>query len=271
MKKGSLSPECERSFFPVNRICTLAEAMATVPDGAMLGLGGNTLNRAPMAAVYELIAQNRRNLRLVKTAGGLDIDLLCRAGCVSTVDAGFISCESEFGLAQHYRRAVQRGEVTAHEHACYTVISALRAASCGLPFMPVRGLQISDLRRVNDYFRDVTDPFSGEKIAAVRALAPDVSVLHVQEADAAGNARIWGPVYEDALLARASGRVIVTAERIVGDGYFAAQREKPQIPGFLVSHVVHAPRGAAPCCCPEEYGIDGEEIRRALAEGGEKG
>ena len=252
----------------MEKICGLAEAIGSIPDGAMVGLGGNTLNRAPMAAVREIIAQGKRGLRLVKTAGGLDIDQLCGAGCAATVDAGFISCESEFGLAQHYRRAVQKGEVVAHEHACYTVISALRAASYGIPFMPVRGLQVSDLRKVNDYFRDVTDPFGGETLAAVQALAPEVSILHVQEADARGNGRIWGPVYEDALLARASGRVILTAERIVGDGYFASQREKPQIPGFLVSHVVHVPRGAAPCCCPEEYGVDGEAVSRALAEGG---
>ena len=93
-----------------------------------------------MAAVREMIRQGKRGLRLVKTAGGMDVDLLCRAGCVSTVDAGFISYESEFGLAQFYRKAVQQGEVIAHEHACYTVISALRAASYGIPFMPVRGL-----------------------------------------------------------------------------------------------------------------------------------
>ena len=100
--------------------------------------------------------------------------------------------------------------------------------------------------------------------------APDVSVIHVQEADAFGNARIEGPVYEDALLARASKRTIVTAERIVGDGYFAARREKAQIPGFLVSHVVHCPRGAAPCACAEEYGIDEAAIRAARGEGGRR-
>ena len=250
----------------MNRICTLEQAVASLEDGALIGLGGNTLNRAPMAAVREIIRQGRRGLRLVKTAGGMDIDLLCREGCVSSVDAGFISYESEFGLAQFYRRAVQRGEGIAHEHACYTVISALRAASCGVPFMPVRGLQISDLRKVNDYFAEVQDPFTGERLAAVRAIAPEVSFLHVQEADAAGNGRIRGPVYEDALLARASRRVILTAERIVGDAFFAGEAEKPQIPGFLVSHVVHCPRGAAPGCCPGEYGIDAEAIRRERGE-----
>ncbi len=254
----------------MDKRCSLEEAVSSLPNGALTGLGGNTLNRAPMGAVREIIRQGKRGLRLVKTAGGMDIDLLCKAGCAASVDAGFISYESEFGLAQFYRRAVQRGEVIAHEHACYTVISALRAASYGIPFMPVRGLQISDLRRVNDYFADVKDPFTGEVLAAVKAIAPDVAFLHVQEADAAGNARISGPVYEDALLARASKRVIVTAERIVGDRFFAGEAEKPQIPGFLVSHVVHLPRGAAPGCCPGEYGIDRDTIAQARAEGGKQ-
>ena len=252
----------------MDKRCDLSTAVSSLENGALVGLGGNTLNRAPMAAVAEIIRQGKKGLHLVKTAGGMDIDLLCRAGCVSTVDAGFISYESEFGLAQFYRRAVQRGEVIAHEHACYTVISALRAASYGIPFMPVRGLQISDLRKVNDYFSEVKDPFSGEVLAAVKAIAPDVCFLHVQEADAFGNGRIQGPLYEDALMARASKRVVLTAERIVGDGFFASEREKPQIPGFMVSHVVHMPRGAAPGCCPEEYGVDSEKIRAAREEGG---
>ena len=99
----------------------------------------------------------------VKTAGAMDVDALCLAGCAASVDAGFISYESQYGLAQRYRRSVQSGLVRANEHACYTVISALRAASYGIPFMPVRGLKVSDLRKVNDYFADVTDPFTGEE------------------------------------------------------------------------------------------------------------
>ena len=249
----------------MNKLCTLSEAAARIPDGAMLGLGGNTLNRAPMALVFELIRQGRRGLRLVKTAGAMDIDMLCLAGCAASVDAGFVSYETQYSLAQNYRRAVQRGEVVAHEHACYTVISALRAAASGIPFMPVRGLQTSDLREKNDYFADVTDPFTGEKLAAVRALRPDFALIHVQAADARGNARIDGPVYEDALLCRAAKTVILTAERIVGEGFFAREERKADVPHFLVSSVVHMPRGAAPGACEGCYEPDGAALRAFLS------
>ena len=179
----------------MGKLMDLAQAVGGVPDGALLGLGGNTLNRAPMAAVMELARQGKRGLRLVKTAGGMDVDLLCLAGCVASVDAGFISYETAYSLCQNYRRAAQSGEVVAHEHACYTVISALRAASYGIPFMPVRGLKESDLVAANDYFAAVNDPFTGETLNAVRAIRPDVCILHAQLADEHGNARVEGPLY----------------------------------------------------------------------------
>ena len=248
----------------MTRQMPLAQAMQTIPDGALLGLGGNTLNRAPMAAVMELARQHKRGLRLVKTAGGMEVDLLCFAGCVQSVDAGFISYETEYSLCQHYRKAVQNGEVVAHEHACYTVISALRAASYGIPFMPVRGLQVSDLVAANDYFAPVTDPFTGETLNAVKAIRPDVCVIHAQLADEQGNALIEGPKYDDVLLSRASKTTLVTAERIVGPEYFANSPVKADIPHFLVSAVVYAPRGAAPSACHGLYGVNGEDLRAFL-------
>lgn len=245
----------------MSKLTDLTSAIQRVPDGALLGLGGNTLNRAPMAAVMELARQDKRSLRLVKTAGGMDVDLLCLAGCVQSVDAGFVSYETEFSLCQHYRAAVQQGRVKANEHACYTVISALRAASYGIPFMPVRGLKESDLIAANDYFATVTDPFTGEILQAVRAIRPQVSILHVHLADAEGNALIEGPQYEDGLLARASESVIITTERVVSSDFFAGSRHKAGIPRFLVNSVVHAPRGAWPCACHDICGIGEEAIR----------
>lgn len=248
----------------MNKLCSIEEAVALIHDGDCVGFGGNTLNRAPMAAVFEIVRRGIKNLRIVKTAGAMDVDALCMGGCAATVDAGFISYESQYGLAQRYRASVQKGLVKANEHACYTVISALRAASYGIPFMPVRGLKVSDLRKVNDYFADVTDPFTGETLAAVKAIRPDFAVIHAQIADAQGNVLIEGPQYEDVLLSRASRKVIVTAERIVPDGWFAANEHKADIPHFMVAAVVHARRGAAPCACYGYYQPDDRSIRAFL-------
>lgn len=240
----------------MSKLMSLTQAVELIQDNDIVGIGGNALHRAPMALVSEIARQNKKNLHLVKTAGAMDVDLLCLAECVSSVDAGFISYETEYSLAGHYRKAVQSGAVKGNEHACYTVISALRAASMGIGFMPVRGLQISDLIDVNDYFTRISDPFSGEMITVVKAIAPDVAILHVQEADVNGNARITGPKFEDVLFSRAAKKVILSAETIVPESKFVFSKEKADIPHFLVSAVVHAPKGAAPCSCPSKYDID---------------
>ncbi|MEM1484472.1 CoA-transferase [Oscillospiraceae bacterium PP1C4] len=246
----------------MSKLITLQEAAKLIQNGDTVGIGGNVLHRAPMAMMRELARQRKKELRLVKTAGAMDIDLLCLAGCAFSVDAGFISYESEFGLASHYRKAVQEGIVRGNEHACYTVICALRAASFGVGFMPVRGLQTSDLINANDYFQRINDPFTGESITVVRAIVPDVAVLHVQEADANGNGCISGPKFEDILISRASRKVILMAEKIVPDTAYSFSQEKADIPHFLVDAVVHAPKGALPCGCPGFYDIDRAQLDR---------
>ena len=133
----------------MNKLMPLTQAVEMIKDGDTVGIGGNVLHRAPMALIREIARQGRKNLRIVKTAGAMDVDLLCLAECVYSVDAGFISYETEYSLAGHYRKAVQNGIVKGNEHACYTVISALRAASAGIPFMPVKGLQMRDVVAVN--------------------------------------------------------------------------------------------------------------------------
>jgi len=244
----------------MSKILSLQEATALIHDGDTLAIGGNVLHRAPMAFVRELARQKKKELKMIKTAGGMDVDVLCLGKCVYSVDAGFISYESEFGLAQHYRKSVQSGVVKGNEHACYTVISALRAASAGIPFMPVKGLQVTDLMKVNDYFDKVQDPFSGEWVNVVKAIKPDVVVIHVQEADEQGNAIIYGPKFDDVLMSRAADQVIITAETIVPANRFAFAKEKADIPHFMVKAVVHAPRGAYPCSCADKYDIDKIDI-----------
>jgi glutaconate CoA-transferase subunit A len=233
----------------------LADVIATIEDGSCLALGGNTLHRAPAAAVHELVRQGRRGLEIVKTAGAYDVDLLCAMGCVSSVSAGFVGYETVFGLAPSYRRAVESGAVEAREHACATVIAGLRAAAQGVPFMPLNGLQGSDLPEARG-FATVRDPYSGREVVAVPSIVPDVALIHVQEADAEGNGRIWGSVFEDTLMVRAARRVILTAERIVDGATFAEAPDRTDVPGFLVEAVIEVPGGAWPTSCAGLYSYD---------------
>jgi glutaconate CoA-transferase, subunit A len=247
-----------------NKLKSLEVAIASVPNDAIVALGGNTLHRAPIAAVYELIRQQKRGLNLVKTAGAYDVDILCGAGAASAVTAGFIGYENVFGMAQMYRRGVEQGSVRACEHTCYSVIAGLRAASQGVPFMPVNAFSLSDVPQAQGY-RKVSDPYSEEEVYAVPAIRPDVAIIHVQEADAEGNARIYGSLFEDVLMVTAAKQVILTAEKIVDGATFEKQPELTSIAGFMVTHVVHAPRGAHPCSCHGLYDIDMDHLSNFYA------
>ena len=244
----------------MSKLINISNAIAMIRDEDTVGIGGNVLHRAPMALIREVVRAKKRKLKIVKTAGAMDVDMLCFGDCVYSVDAGFISYESEFSLADHYRKAVQQGQVKGNEHACYTVMSALRAAVYGVPFMPVKGLMAGDLIDVNDYFTRIKDPFSNAMVTVVKALQPDITLIHVQESDEEGNAVIYGPKFDDILLAKAAKKVIISAETIVEESKFRRSRQKADIPHFMVSAVVHIPKGAAPCSCPERYDIDREDI-----------
>jgi len=237
----------------MSKLVGLAEAAAMIPDGAVVAMGGNVMHRSPAALARALARRGARGLHFVKTAAAYDADLLCACGCLASVSAGYVGYESEFGLAPHYRKAVESGSVEAREHACYTIITALRAAIQGVSFLPVKGLEGSDLPAARGW-KTVSDPYTGAVFVAIPAIRPDWAVIHVQEADRLGNGRILGPRYEDVLLAKASRNVILTAERVVDRLDCAI--EAVDISGFMVSAVVAAPGGARPCSCAGRYGID---------------
>lgn len=248
----------------MSKCMDLSAAVALVKDGDTVAFGGNALYRSPMGAVKELIRQGRRDLHLVKTAVAYEADLLCAAGSLKAVTAGFVGYEGEFGLCRWYRKGVESGTVRANENACYSVITAWRAAIYGVPFLPIRGMKGSDLLEAVGFER-VTCPYTGEELVAVRAISPDVAFLHVQKADEEGNACIIGPGYEDAIIARAAKKLILTAEEIVPGSFFAEDPHRADIPAVLTTAVVHLPGGARPCGVSGCYDIDREELRAFLA------
>jgi len=245
----------------MSKVIDLKEAVSFTKPNAVIGLGGNTLHRAPMSFVRELIRQDIKDLNIIKTAGALDVDMLCFSGNCRSVSAGFVSFENKFGLANHYRKSVQDGIVKANEHACYTIMSALRASQMNVPFMPVYGLKNSDLIAANDYFKKVKDPFTNEEIVVVKAISPDISVIHVHACDEFGNAEILGPRYDDILLAKASKKVVITTEKLVNASYFKNNPSKCSLSGVLVNHVVLSPNGSKPGSMFKKYQYDEPKLK----------
>ena len=241
---------------PDSKVVPLADLAARVPDGAAVAFGGSFLHRGPFALVRELIRQGRKSLEIIKQSPGYDIDILCRAGAVARARAGIVAMEGHLGLAPAYRRAVERQEIELEEHACMTLTAGLRAAAYGVPFQPVGGVHGSDLPALNRW-ASVPDPYgSGKDVWVIPAIQPDISVIHVNEANALGDARVYGTFHWDRVLSRAAKRVFLVAESLAPVESFQERPELTLIPGFLVEAVAVVPRGAWPGSCWPLYPVD---------------
>jgi glutaconate CoA-transferase subunit A len=246
---------------------SLKEAAQLINDGDLVTTGGATFHRAPMELLRELIRQGRRDLSLVDREPAIDFDLLIGAGCVSKVRAGMVAFEV-FGMAPNFRKKAEAHELIVKEGACQPIIAGLRAAAMGLPSLPVKGMLGSDVLEISEIiggYRQVEDPFTGEKLIAVRAIEPDVAIIHAQKADRYGNVRIEGPRYEDVIKAKAARTVVVTVEEIIPTEEFRKMPELTTLPHFLVDAVVEVPRGAHPTSCFNYYDADYDHITEYLA------
>uniref|UniRef100_A0A7C3YH64 CoA transferase subunit A n=1 Tax=Geoglobus ahangari TaxID=113653 RepID=A0A7C3YH64_9EURY len=243
------------------------EAVELIPDGCSITFSGVSMVRKPMGFVAEIIKAKKKDLYLIDREAGMDFDILVAAKCVKKVRAAMVGFEI-FGLALNLRRAVEQGEVKFIEETCGAITNAFRAGSQGIPFVPVKGILGTDLVDIHvkeGNWKIIEDPFSGDKMVAVRAVNPDVAVIHVQKADKFGNSSIEGARFEDVYKAKASKRLIITAEEIVPTDYFKQNPEKNTIPYFYVDAVVHMPKGAYPTGCPNYYDPDYDEIRRYVS------
>ena len=141
-----------------DKLTGLSQAAAAVTDGALVALGGGLSARLPMALVRELIRQGRRGLHVVGSAHGIDVDLLIAAGAVAVCEESYVGFEQDLGLAPAYRRAAEHRTVEVRESCCATILAQLRAAEFGLPFMAVRGVKGSDIRRLHPEYAELDCP-----------------------------------------------------------------------------------------------------------------
>jgi glutaconate CoA-transferase subunit A len=233
----------------------LEDLAGFVRDGDCVAVGGGLSSREPMALLRALIRQGRKGLRVVGSAHGIDIDLLCGGGTVAASGESYVGFEQDFGMAPNYRRACESGAVAIEDSSCATLVAQLRAAIQGVPFMPIRSVRGTGFERLHPEFKRMTCPFTGEELLLVPALAPDVALLHAQFGDARGNVCIDGPPVADLLFARASRKVLVTVERIVSTDELHAKRGTI-VPGFYVSALAEVPFGAHPTACYPFYAYD---------------
>lgn len=247
-----------------SKLMSLDAAAALIRPGQLITLGGTLSQRIPAAFVRQLARRRVTGLRLVKSSPGYDADVLAAAGCLASVQCGIASLEQPFGMAPAFRRAAQDGALKVIEAACPGVMAGLQAAAFGLPFMPVAGVSDASDVIVNGPFAKVADPFTGQPAYVTPAIRPAWAVLHVHEADARGNARIYGSPVWDRLMSRAADRTIITAERILPTEHFEAQPELTTVSELFVEAVVHAPGGAKPTSAFPDYGLQEERMQAYL-------
>ena len=242
-----------------SKLVSMQQAIAQhVPSGSMVVMGAQLEQMIPFAAGHEIIRQGRRDLTLVGPISDILFDQMIGAGCVSRVMAAWVGNASA-GMGYCFRRAVEKGIPRAIEtvdHTNLTLALALHAAAMGVPFMPTYSTLGSDLLKRNGNLREFSSPVNEERLVAVRALRPEVAILHVQRADAAGNAHLWGNLGVAIDAARGSRKVIVVAEEIVAPEVIASDPNRTLIPGFLVTAVVNEPWGAHPSPVQGYYGRD---------------
>jgi glutaconate CoA-transferase subunit A len=217
------------------------------------GLGLEAL--IPFAAGHEIMRQRKRGLTLIGPISDILFDQLIGAGCASGVRAAWVG-NVITGSGYNFRRAVESGGLSVEDHSNLTLAMALKAGAMGVSFLPVRTALGSDLFRTNSGLKPFHCPFSGDALAAVAAIRPDVAIIHVQRADEYGNAHAWGNlgVMRDAGLA--SRQVIITSEQIVPTDTITSDPNRVVTPGFRVSAVVHAPWGGHPSPVPGCYNRD---------------
>jgi glutaconate CoA-transferase, subunit A len=234
------------------------EVAAQITSGMTVGIGGWGSRRKPMALVRAIACAGLKDLTVV-SFGGPDVGLLIAAGAVRRVICGFVSLDS-IPLEPHYRRARQAGAIALTELDEGMMQFGLLAATQRLPFLPTRAGLGSDVLRINPELKTVRSPYDdGEELVAVPGLRLDVALIHLNRADAGGNAQYLGPdPYFDDLFCLAADRAFVSCERIVSAGTLA-ETGPPQsllINRAMVAGVVETPNGAHFTSCVPDYGRD---------------
>lgn len=234
------------------KVMSLDEAAGFIQDGMKVGIGGSTMSRTPMAMIWELVRQRRKNLSCSRCIVSTDGDILFGSGISDHIITSWFAQGILWGLSKVMRHHVEKGGKLYDEWSHMAVGMRFRAGGMGVPFLPMRSMLGSDVAVQRPEAKEMECPFTGEKLLLIPALNPDVAIIHVQRCDAYGNAQIDGLQFMDIDLALAANSVILTTERIVSNDQIRRAPDHTKIPFFCVDAVVEVPYGSAPHEC---YGL----------------
>ncbi|MGZ3411149.1 MAG: CoA transferase subunit A [Xanthobacteraceae bacterium] len=231
----------------MSQLMSLADAVAaTIRDGDTVAMEGFT-HLIPTAAGHEVIRQRRKDLALIRMTPDIIYDQLIGMGCARKLTFSWAG-NPGVGSLHRLRDAIENSWPNAlayEEHSHAAMANAYEAGAAGLPCAIFRGYIGADLAKVNPNIKSVTCPFTGEKLAAVPAIRPDVAVIHAQKADRAGNVFMEGIVGVQKQAVLAAKRSLVTVEEVVED-FGPRSLNAIILPSWTVTAIAHVPGGAHP-------------------------
>ncbi len=272
-----------------SKLMTVGEAVERfVHDGQQIAVGGFTINRNPMALVYEIARRRIRDLHLVAHSNGQALDVLVGAGCVSRIEVAYGGNGRFAPTCIRFRKAVERGEVLVEDYTNNQMSLRFLAGALSVPFIPSKSGLGTDVLRQEGFppkIRDgvkvarkkvhvMADPFGhpDDDVALLPALTPDVSLIHAQQVSTDGTVRIKGLTFADLEQCKAASAVVVTCEEIVPESYLRIDPDQNALPPFLVDAVVPVPYGAHPTACRSFYDYDPKHLNlyKAMAKDDEQ-
>ncbi len=230
----------------VSKVMSEAEAVKRfVDDGDYVAYDCNLWVRGPAALMREIVRQKKRELWIAAKFTAHDATMLVAAGCVNRIDVGWME------VGRVITEAQAAGDVQLFEWSNGAMTYRLLAGSLGVPFLPLRYLGGTDVFKTGTKL--IEDPYTGNPINVVPALNPDVALVHVNQCDEYGNARIFGAGLQPVETAMAAKKVIISTEEIVSTDEIRKDPQKTRIPYYAVDAVVHVPFGGYPGTVPGLY------------------
>ena len=218
-------------------------------DGDYVAYDCNVWVRGPSSLLREVIRQRKRDLWIAAKFTAHDATLLVAGGCVSRIDVGWMEA------GRVIQEAMNAGRVQLFEWSNGALAYRLLAGALGVPFLPLRYVGGTDVFRFSGA-KLIEDPYTGQAVCLVPALNPDVALIHVNQCDEFGNARIFGSGIAPVETAMASRRLVLSTEEVVDNEEIRRHPQRTSIPYYMVDAVVHAPFGCYPGSVPGLYGAD---------------